>query len=588
MKRGSGFVLAVLLLAATGCATSSAFRAGERAERLQDWDLAVLEYQRALKEKPQDVQVKRALERARLRASVDHANMARRLAGRGLYNEALEEYRAALELNPGAPSLVEEVRDLEARRQKTATSLQQAKANARERTLAGLDLDPDARQPIGLVFRGASLREAYLALGRAVGVNVTFDPSFQDTTVSLDLRDVGFEQALSALAAAGRTFHRVVDAKVLNVIPDTPAKRRDFEQQVVKTLFLSNADLKETIDLLRVVLSTRRVAPVPGANALTINDTPDKVAAAERIVEIVDKRRAEVVVEVQILEVSRNQLKEYGIYLTSGLDAQGIEGIASGVFPNPDITSLEDGPYDRGNLVVNSLPGAVLRLLQTDNSTRILANPQLRVSEGQTAQARFGDQVPVPVTTFTAIATGGIAQQPITSFEYKNVGVNIDITPRVHHDGEVTLQLKLDVSSVGPAGFQGLPTFNSRTVNSTIRLRDGESNLLAGLILDNERRGLTGLPGIADIPILGRLFARNEDEAQQTDIVMTLTPHVVRRTEIDENDLRSFLVGGEVSPFVFDVPPSPPPVQQQQEREQQPKIEPIRPPTAPADPNPTP
>ena len=575
MKR---LLLPLALLAAAGCATSGAFRSGENAERLQDYDRAVLEYQKAVQGAPDNVQYRRALERARMRASTDHTNMARRLSGRGLYTEALNEYRLALELHPDAPGVAEEVRDLEVRRQRGQASLLEAKARAREKALPGLDLGPDAQEPLGLVFRGASLREAYLALARAAGVNVTFDPSFQDSTVSLDLKDVGFDQALNALAAAGRTFHRVVDAKVLNVVPDTPTKRREFEQQVVKTLFLSNADLKETIDLLRVVLGARRVAPIPGTNALTINDTPDKVAAAERIVGIVDKRRAEVVVEVQILEVSRNKLKEYGIYLTSGLDSQGIEGIASGIFPDPTITNPSDGPYDRNNLVVTSLPGAVVRLLETDTSTRLLANPQLRVSEGETAQARFGDQVPVPVTTFAAIATGGIAQQPITSFEYKNVGVNIDITPRVHHDGEVTLNLKLEISQVGPL-FQNLPTFNSRTVNSTIRLRDGETNVLAGLILDNERRGLTGLPGLASIPFLGRLFARNKDENTQTDIVMTLTPHVVRRTEIDEADLRSFLVGGEVSPFQFETPPvgtpTLPPI-----RPAEPRIEPIRPPSA--------
>jgi general secretion pathway protein D len=577
----------LLLLAAAGCATSGAFRAGESAERLQDYDRAVLEYQRAVKAAPDNVQYRRALERARLRASTDHVNMARRLAGRGLYNEALDEYRLAAEFNPGAPGVAEEMRDLEARRRKGAVSLQDAKARAREHALPGLDLGPEAQQPLGLVFRGASLREAYLALGRAAGINVTFDPSFKDETVSLDLKDVGFDQALDALGAAGRTFHRVVDPKILNVIPDTPTKRREFEQQVVKTLFLSNADLKETIDLLRVVLGARRIAPVPGANALTINDTPDRVAAAERIVSIVDRRRAEVVVEVQILEVSRNKLKEYGIYLTSGLDAQGIEGIASGIFPDPAITKPSEGPYDRNNLVVTSLPGAVVRLLETDSSTRLLANPQLRITESETAQARFGDQVPVPVTTFTAIAGGGLPQQPITSFEYKNVGVNIDITPRVHHDGEVTLQLKLDISAVGSPGFQGLPTFNSRTVNSTIRLRDGETNMLAGLILDNERRGLTGLPGIASIPLIGKLFARNKDEASQTDIVMTLTPHVIRRTDIDEEDLRSFLVGGETSPFVFDAPApgasGTPPA-----RTSEPRIEPIRPPSPTPNPNPPP
>jgi general secretion pathway protein D len=577
MKR---LLLPLALVAAAGCATSAAFRSGENAERLQDYDRAVLEYQRAVKDAPDNVQYRRALERARLRASTDHTNMARRLAGRGLYNEALNEYRLALEMNPNAPGAAEEMRDVEARRQRGQASLLDAKARARERALPGLDLGPDAQQPLGLVFRNASLREAYLALGRAAGINVTFDPSFQDTTVSLDLKEVRLEQALNALAAAGRTFHRVVDAKVLNVVPDTATKRREFEQQVVKTLFLSNADLKETIDLLRVVLGARRVAPVPGANALTINDTPDKVAAAERIVAMVDKRRAEVVVEVQILEVSRNRLKEYGIYLTSGLDSQGIEGIASGIFPDPTITNPSEGPYDRDNLVVTSLPGAVVRLLETDTSTRLLANPQLRVSEGETAQARFGDQVPVPVTTFTAIATGGIAQQPITSFEYKNVGVNIDITPRTHHDGEVSLQLKLEISAVGAAGYQGLPTFNSRTVNSTIRLRDGETNMLAGLILDNERKGLTGLPGIASIPFIGRLFAKNKDEAQQTDIVMTLTPHVIRRTELSEEDLRSFLVGGESSPVLFETPPATTPGAPTPTPAERPRIEPIRPPSA--------
>jgi len=579
-------VLLAVLLPGLACATSSAFRAGERAERLQDYDRAVMEYSRALQQKPDDVQYRRALARARRRASTEHANMGRRLAARGLYTDALGEYRLALDLNPGSTSLAEEIRELETRRDAAsgAGSIQEAKARARERALPGLELGPEADQPLGIVFKGASLREAYLALGQAVGVNFVFDPDFQDQPVSLDLRDVPFEKALSALGSGGRTFHRVADARIVTVVPDTQAKRREYEQQVIKTLFLSNADLKETIDLLRIVLGARRVAALPGANALTINDTPDKIAAAEHIVQIVDKRRAEVVVEVEILEVARSRLKEYGIYLTSGLDAQGIEGIASGVFPDPSADfTLDDNPYTAKSLVVTALPGAVVRLLQSDGSTRLLANPQLRISEGQTAEARFGDQVPVPVTIFAAIATGGVQQQPITSFEYKNVGVNIDITPRVHHDGEITLELKIDISAVGPAGFQGLPTFNSRVVTSTIRLRDGETNLLAGLILDTERYGLTGIPGLADIPVIGRLFGRNKEESSQTDIVMTLTPHVLRRPEITEDDLRSFLVGGEVSPFVFDAqpPPGPRPVPAEPApAEEPPRIQPIRPPSA--------
>ncbi len=575
-------LLAALLFAS--CATSSAFRTGEAAERRRDYDRALREYSRALKNAPDNPAYKAAFERARLRAALAHQAQGRRFMGAGQYKEALDEFRLAHDLNPTAEGLLVDLRDAEQRRQSglRAQSLAEIKEAAREKPLAGLQLGPGAREPIGLSFRGSSLREAYQALGRVASVNFVFDPQYQDQTISIDIREVPFEQALAALGQAGRTFHRVVDSHVVSVIPDTPSKRREYEQQVVKTFFLSSADLKETIDLLRVVLGARRVAPLPGANALTINDAPDKVAAAERIIEIVDKGRAEVIVDVEILEVNRTRLKEYGIEITSSLGGGGIAGLAA---PAGE-SRANVNPYRRSNIVLSSLPGVIYRLLQSDTDTRLLANPQLRSSEGQTAQARFGDQIPVPVTTFSPIAQGGISQQPITSFDYKNVGVNIDITPRVHHDGDVTLQLKLEISAVGPL-FQNNPTFNNRSVTSTLRLRDGETNILAGLISDDERLSLSGIPGLASLPFLGKMFARNRREIRETDIVMTLTPHVVRRPEITADDLRSFQLGSETAPLLFEVPAIPA-VPQQPRREEGPRIEPIRPPTPSPTPTPTP
>jgi general secretion pathway protein D len=599
---------ALALLALVGCATSAAFRAGEKAESRQDYDRAVLEYSKAIQKDPNNVHYRKGLERAKLRAAEAHALAARRLASRGMYKEALDEYRLALDLNPSSSSLVIEMQETEARRQGGAPGLtvDEMKDRAREKALPGLLLGPGAQEPLGLSFRSASLREAYEALGKAVGVNFVFDPDFRDQQINVDLREVPFDQALNALATVGKTFHRVVDSRVIQVVPDTPAKRREMEQQIVKTFFLSNADLKETIDLLRIVLGARRIAPLPGANALTINDTPDKIAAAERIIDIVDKQRAEVMVEVEILEVNRTKLKEYGIEITSGTG----EGIAGAIFPsttvnevvardaqgNPTLIqprpiTLGDNPYKKSNLLITSLPGVIYRLLKTDTSTRLLANPQLRTAEGSTAQARFGDQIPVPVTTFSPIASGGISQQPITSFDYKNVGVNIDITPRVHHDNDVTLTLKLEISSVaasvGVAGVQNLPTFNSRQVTTVIRLRDGETNILAGLISDAERTSYSGLPGLASLPVLGKLFAHNRKEVQETDIVMTLTPHILRRTSFTEQDLRSFSVGSETSPLLFEVPgiPSVPP---RPEASPSPRVEPIRPPSPIPSPTPTP
>jgi general secretion pathway protein D len=593
--RRPGAVLLALFLAS--CASSSAFRAGERAERQQEYDRAVLEYSKALQTRPQSREYRQSLERAKLRASEEHARIGRRYLARGNYKEAIDELRLALDLNPASSSLLGEVKAAEAARSSATPppTFEDMKERSREHGLPGLVLGETARDPLGLSFRGASLRETYQALGRAAGINFVFDPQFQDQTITLDLRDTRVEQALTALASVGRTFYRVLDAQVVMVIPDTQAKRREYEQQLVKTFYLSNADLKETIDLLRIVLGARRVAPLPGVNALTINDAPDKVAAAERIISMIDKQRAEVVVEVEILEVNRTRLKEYGIEIASRVG----EGVAGAIFPRDTIperdkdgnltfrdrpVTLDDKPYAQANLIVTSLPGVVYRLLRTDTSTRLLANPQLRTSEGQTAQARFGDQVPVPVTVFSPIATGGTAQQPITSFDYKNVGVNIDITPRVHHDGDVTLGLKLEISSVGPL-FQNLPTFNSRTVTSVIRLHDGETNILAGLISDNERKSITGLPGLSNVPVLGRIFSRNHDENTETDIVMTLTPHIVRRPAFTEEDLRSFAVGGDSSPLLFEVPSISPGLgQPQQQPVPSPRIEPIRPPV----PSPTP
>ena len=208
------------------------------------------------------------------------------------------------------------------------------------------------------------------------------------------------------------------------------------------------------------------------------------------------------------------------------------------------------------DIFLTNLPGLFYRLLKTDSNTRTLANTQLRTSEGISAQARFGERVPVPVTTFTPFASGGVAQQPITSYNYENIGVNIDITPRTHHDGQVSLALSILVSSISGTGFGGLPTFGNREINTVIRLQDGETNLLAGLIRDDERDVLEGIPGLSNIPLVGRLFAHTRRQTQESDIVLTLTPRIVRALDLSEEDLRPFRVGraGTAATGIIDLP----------------------------------
>lgn len=541
-------VLAVLAVTLAGCASTGPLKAGTTAEQQRDWDKAVVEYSKAVREDPEDKLARLSLERAKLRASEAHFTRGRRLASMGQLEEALVELQLAQQFAPASTEIDDLLR--ETRNQLRAkvpvvregkTQLQTLIERTRDLPPVGLDLASDFKLPDTLMFRDASARDVFIALARFAGVNVVFDPAYRDTPVTVDLRNTTMEQALTSLTSATRNFYRIPAAKTVTIIPDTPAKRREYEEEVVRTFYLSNADVKETIDLLRIVVDARRLAPVTGTNAITIKDTPERVAAAARIVAAIDKARPEVVIDVEVLEVDRTLLREFGLQIAS----PGQPGISGSAGVTDPLTLRDLQMLTSADVFLSGFPALFYRLLKSDSSSRALASPKLRTSEGIAAQARFGERVPVPNTTFAPIATGGVNQQPIVSYNYENIGVNIDITPRTHHNDEVSLALKVEVSSISGTGFGGLPTFGNRSVNTVIRLRDGETSVLAGLIRDEERTVLEGVPGLSDIPLIGRMFARNKLERQETDIIITMTPHIIRVLDLDESDLRPFQVGGD-------------------------------------------
>jgi general secretion pathway protein D len=601
--RGSAVALAAAIagIALSACAASSALRSGQKAEIAADYDRAVIEYTRAAQEKPNDRNVTLALDRAKLRASEVHFSRGRRLAATGKLDEALNELQIANELNPTNGDLQAELRRTRtAARNKIAvsadgkTQLESLVDRTRDEAPEGFGLPKDVKLPPSFVFREASSRDIIVTLARYGNLNVVFDPAFREAPVTTELRNVSLEDALTSITSSTRTFYKVTAPRTITIVPDTPAKRREYEDEIVRTFFLSNADLKETIDLLRIVVDLRRIAGLPATNAITIKDSPDRVAAASRILAAIDKARPEVVIDVELLEVDRKRMRDLGLQIASpGAPPTGIDGSAD---VNKQGLTLDDLRHlTAADVFVTGVPGLYYRLIKTDQTTRTLANPQLRTAEGIAAQARFGERVPVPVTTFAPIATGGVPQQPVTSFNYENIGVNIDITPRMHHNDDVSLALKVEVSAVSGVGFGGLPTFANRFINTVIRLKDGETNMLAGLIRDDERHTLDGVPGLTDLPIVGRLFARNRKETQQSDIILTITPHIVRVLDLHESDLRSFRLGREGAPGIGLVPQLPvpePPVDQtppQPPQPQQPQgprpIMPILPP-APATPPP--
>jgi general secretion pathway protein D len=560
-------VALAVALSVGSCAASAALRQGRDAERRQDYDRAVVEYTRAVRLNPNNIDARVALERTKLRASQDHYARGRRLAAVAKLDEALVEYETAAELNPTNGDIEQELRATRnklrskiAVHQEGKTELQTLIERARDLPPPGLDLPQGVKMPATLTFRDASSRDVFVAISRLANISLIFDPLFRETPITVDLRNASLEDSLNTVAGATRTFFRVTAPKTVAVIPDTPAKRREYEEEVVRTFYLSNVDLKETMDLLRMVLDARRISPTTGTNALTIKDSPERIAAAGRVISAIDKARPEVIIDVELLEVDRTKLLEYGLQIASsgpaatiGAGISGSVGVDQGA--NSIITLQKLRNLSQADVLFANLPALYFRLLKTDAHSRTLANPQLRTSDGSPAKAAFGEQVPVPQTTFAPIATGGTPQQPITSFQYQNIGVNIDITPRTHHDDDVTLAIHVGVTSISGTGFGGLPTFGNRDITTVIRLREGETNMLAGLIRDDERTSLQGVPGISDIPLVGRLFAHTQKTTEQTDIILTLTPHIIRVLDLTEADLRPFRVGRDSLAPIGELPP---------------------------------
>jgi general secretion pathway protein D len=533
----------------SGCATAGAIREARRAEERLDYDMAVVQYRRAVQLDPNNVDARTGLQRARLRASQDHFTRARRLVGTGRLEEAVAEFQLAVELNPDNPQIQEELtavqNQLRAKvpvRRDGKTELEALVERMRDQPMPGLAVPADPL-PDELNFRKANSDVVIRALAMMARVNVIFDPAFRPQPIDIEIRNMTFDQALRSITNSTQAFYRVTAQRTITIIPDTPAKRREYQEDLVRTFYLSNADVKETMDLLRIVIDARRIGATAGTNAITITDTAERIDAAGRLISMIDKARPEVMTDVELLEVNRNRLTEWGLQLASPNSA-GINGLAD---VNKSGLTLEDlQNLTASQVFMTNVPGLYYRLLKQDRTTRVLANPQIRSQVGISAQAQFGERVPVPVTTFSPIAAGGVSQQPITSFNYENIGVNIDITPRTHMDNDVTLVLAISVTSISGSGFGGLPTFGNRLIKTTIRLRDGETNMLAGLIRDDERKVRDGIPGLSDIPAVGHLFGHSSNERQQTDVILMLTPRIVRVLDITEDDLRAFQMGRDL------------------------------------------
>ena len=544
-----------LMIGALGCATAKQTAGeGEDAFKHQNWDAAVYHYLQALAEDPENVEYKMQLTFARQKAAQKHFENGMMLRKLGRLLSARNELQMTIQLDPSnqyAEQVLEEViEEMEILSGPDGErDLERMKAEAREAKVKPPVLDPTSNEPITLNFpRPKPIKEIYSAIGKAYGFNVLFDPKLKDDRLAIELRDLTAEQALEMVMQGAGHFYKVLDRHSIIIAEDTPQNRREYEDLVIKTFFLSNADVKDIDKLLRSLIEARRLSTNEQLNAITLRDTADKVAIAEKLIRINDKAKAEVLIDVEILIMATSKNTNIGTALSTysfnlGLDTASI---------NPDAPAgtlgLDDfADITRGDWFIN-VPSILINLAKSSGEAQVLAQPQLRVSEGEKASLMIGDQVPIPVTSFNSLNAGVGGVQPITAFQYRDVGITIEVEPRVHHNREITLELSVEISNVGETvtvGTTDAITIGTRNITSVIRLKSGETSLLAGLIRRDTTKGVTKTPLLGDIPFLGRLFRNETTTDKNTDLVLTLTPQIIRFPDINAEDLAPVWVGTE-------------------------------------------
>jgi type II secretory pathway component GspD/PulD (secretin) len=538
-----------MLVVLHGCAAQKAFREGQDRMKTQDYDQGVLYYSKALALDPGNARYSVALVRAKVASSSMHFQLGKRFLASEQLELAIAEFQQVLLLNPGHQYALNELnRAARALRERDSLPSEIEQLKERARRKAGLGpprLDPQANIPILLEFQMVKIGKIFEAIGKAAGINFIFDDKTDlDKELTIDIGNVTLEQALDILMLQTKNFYKPIDEYTLLIAPDTRQKRQEYQDQVIKTFYLSNADTKQVTTLLRSLLQARQIAENPDLNSITIKDSPDKVAIAERIIRANDKSKGEVLIDVELLEINRALARNMGIDLSSKTLSLSFRDGLSAV-PLNDLQSLQQ----RGNWTIGVIPTVILDFLRTDGDTRVIAKPQLRVTEGEQAEILIGDRVPIPTTSFNTSQTIGGNIVPLTSFTYQNVGITVQIEARVHHNKEVTLKVQVEISQLGTpietSGGQSQPTIGTRQIQTVIRLRDGETNILAGLIASEDVNSRSGVVGLSDIPGFKHIFGKSSQSHRETDIIMTLTPRIIRVPDITEEDLETLWVGTE-------------------------------------------
>src|SRR6266480_1725718 len=570
MRRwGSLFLCVGLGLFAVGCPKGQPdYNQGKKAETLQDYDAAFVFYQKAAKANPYNATYKIKLNRVRFEASELHVKRGVELRKQGDLQGAAGEFQRAQAIDPSSPVADQELRktvEMIAEKNRAADAAAELPTDPNEPPLAAMppEIKPLSRAPINLKMSNDA-KIVFDLIGKLAGLTVIYDPDFPARRITVELNNVTMEQALEIVSLETKAFVKPVTENIIFVIPDQPQKRRDYEEQVVKTIYLSNTtqpqDITEILTGLRQLLDLKRVQQLNSQNAIIVRDTPDKLMLAEKMIHDIDKAKPEVVVQVEVLEARTDRLRDLGI----------LPGQTASIAINPNnnttssssstttaATTLNQLRHLTGTDYAVTLPSLTANAVLSDTNTRIIQNPEVRSVDGQTAKLRIGDRIPIATGSFQAGvgvgSTGGAGfVNPLvnTQFTYLDVGVNIDLTPRVHPNRDISLKLKVEVSShTGDQSIGGIsqPIISQRLIEHDIRLKEGEVSILGGLVQRTDSKTLEGWPGLAKLPLLRYLFSHNKTDHQEDEVLIVLTPRIVRIPEWTKANLRPLYSGSETN-----------------------------------------
>ena len=565
-----------------GCPKSNQdFDAGRKAEALDDYDTSLVHYESALRADPANAEFKLRTIHMRMEDAQYHVEQGQKALNRDDLQTALSEFQRAQNVDPSNDAADQGMRKtlgLIAAKNAPPVAAATSDVDALGLLEGPPELKPLSRTPINIKATEDS-RMIYQTIATLAGLTVEFDPSLTSRRISVDLSGVSLEQALDAVDLETGNFWQPMTATAIFVAPDNPQKRRDVEPEVVKTFYLANTetaqDLTEIVTSLRQILDLRRVQPVNAQNAIVIRDTPDKIALAEKIIDEVDKPKPEVMIHVQVLTANRDRLRDLGILPgqsivasftpACSLQSTSSQSTTSGCSSSSSTTSSASAATVTLNALKNLtggsysllLPGATANAILTDNQTRIIQEPEVRMTDGSKTTLKIGEQVPIATGSFQAgvgVSTTSVSPLVNTQFTYKDVGVTIDVTPRVHPDGSVSLKQTITVTTLaGSENIGGVnqPIISGPSVDNDVTLKDGETSVLAGMIERTETKNVNGIPGGAQIPVFQYLFSDRSNEVQDDEVLIVLTPHVIRQPSILAADLETIASGTDTTARVY-------------------------------------